>query len=98
MQILKMEISKSFHSSLPENDVLVRVYDGIVVLTGEVNSEQQKNTITMVILDVQGILNIWNFIHVKKSVSEITYKEQNKTTFPVNAQININRMQLKEPA
>jgi osmotically-inducible protein OsmY len=61
---IKDEILNFLHFSLPENDILVRIYEGIVVLTGEAGSEQEKKKVMTAISGIPGILNIWNFIRL----------------------------------
>jgi osmotically-inducible protein OsmY len=69
---LKDAIINNLRAAIPGNEILVRVYSGIVVLTGIVTSDQQKNDAITAILDIPGILNVWNFIHVDKTAGTIS--------------------------
>ena len=90
---IKDEILNFLHFSLPENDILVRIYEGIVVLTGEAGSEQEKKNVMTVISGIPGILNIWNFIRVKYDTTPINYKERNKKADSINMQVVANKTQ-----
>jgi len=67
---IKDEILSSLHPLLPGNYISVRVYDGIVIITGEADSEQQKNSAMTTISGIPGILNTWNFIRVKYNTAD----------------------------
>lgn len=97
---IKDEIESIFHTSLPENNILVRVYDGIVVLTGATDNEQQQMSASKAILDVTGIQNIWYFIHVKTKMPAINYQlKKNTTTTPdKNYEMHKAKLRLEELA
>ena len=64
------------NSIIPGKKISFSVYDdGIVVLTGDAENNVQKYTIMNAVIDVPGIVNVWDFIKVKKFV--INDKEKN---------------------
>ena len=68
---IKNAIINNLQALISGNEILVRVYSGIVVLTGIVISDQQKNDVVTAVSDIPGILNVWNFIHVDKIAGEV---------------------------
>ncbi|MGN6214406.1 BON domain-containing protein [Parafilimonas sp.] len=70
-------------------EILFSIREGVVILTGETKSLLQKNKLMNEIINVPGILNICDFIKVKKAATGIKLngnnnRANNKIEIPAN--------------
>jgi len=63
---IKNAILNALQILIPKTKIHISVYYGVVILTGEAKDDLQKNKIMNVVADMQGILNVWNFIKIKE--------------------------------
>ena len=65
-----------WNSSVPEDDIAVRVENGWVYLTGEVQWSYQKNAAKNAIKDLLGVKGVSNAISLKNNIKPVEVKEK----------------------
>ena len=73
--------------SMPHSEISFSVREGVVVLTGAAESVLQKDRLMNKIMNVQGILNMWDFIKVRKAAVSNDIEDSNNR---VNKTIEIS--------
>jgi osmotically-inducible protein OsmY len=68
---IKKVILNRLSNEIPGNKIIVSVTDGIVILTGQIFSDEQKEMALKSVFTVAGILNVWDFIKINKTVNAI---------------------------
>ncbi|WP_340155101.1 BON domain-containing protein [uncultured Winogradskyella sp.] len=70
-----------WHSSLPDDVVNVKVEDGWVYLTGEVEWEYQKTSAINSVEEIKGVHGVSDSITLKRAVKPVEIKEKIKRAF-----------------
>ncbi len=91
---IKSEILNISSAEIPGNKISVNVTGGIVILTGTIFSDNERNIILKSVFDVPGILNAWDFIKVNKTADAI-YSEINLIVFR-EAKISLSKRALEK--
>lgn len=86
---IKNEILNRLSAEIPDNKISVNVTGGIVILTGTIFSDNERNIILKNVFDVPGILNVWDFIKVNKTADAI-HSEINPIVFR-EAQMSLSK-------
>jgi osmotically-inducible protein OsmY len=68
---IKNAVLNKLSNEIPANKIIVRVTGGIVILTGQIFSHEQKEAALKSVFLVPGILNVWDFIKVNKAANAI---------------------------
>jgi osmotically-inducible protein OsmY len=77
-----------WHSSVPDNAVMVKVEDGWVYLSGEVKWSYQKDSAKYAIIDLNGVKGVVNSITIKQDIKPHEIKEKIKEAFERSAEID----------
>lgn len=77
-----------WHSSVPDNAVMVKVEDGWVYLSGEVKWSYQKDSAKYAIIDLNGVKGVVNSITIKQDIKTHEIKEKIKEAFERSAEID----------
>lgn len=84
-----------WNSSVPEDDVKIKVEDGWVYLSGEVQWSYQKNAAKMAIENLLGVRGVSNTIMLKNNIKPVEVKENIKKAFQRMATIDANNIILE---
>tara|TARA_R110002050_G_scaffold286468_3_gene436968 strand:+ start:51523 stop:52194 length:672 start_codon:yes stop_codon:yes gene_type:complete len=77
-----------WHSSVPDNTIMVKVENGWIYLSGEVKWEYQKNSAKNAIKDLVGVKGVINNIAIKQDVKPIEVKKKIEEAFERSAEID----------
>ncbi|MGB3151299.1 MAG: BON domain-containing protein [Maribacter sp.] len=77
-----------WHSSVPNDAVMVKVEDGWVYLSGEVKWDYQKNSAKNAIKDLSGVKGVINSITIKQEVKPYEVKNKIEEAFERSAEID----------
>ncbi|HUH45858.1 MAG TPA: BON domain-containing protein [Arenibacter sp.] len=77
-----------WHSSVPDNAIMVKVEDGWVYLSGEVKWSYQKDSAKYAIIDLNGVKGVVNSITIKQDIKTHEIKEKIKEAFERSAEID----------
>lgn len=77
-----------WHSSVPNDTVMVKAENGWVYLSGEVQWAYQKNSAKNAIKDLTGVRGVSNSIAIKRDVKPIEVKERIEEAFERSAEID----------
>tara|TARA_R110002033_G_scaffold166331_1_gene204859 strand:+ start:85553 stop:86224 length:672 start_codon:yes stop_codon:yes gene_type:complete len=77
-----------WHSSVPDNTIMVKVENGWIYLSGEVKWEYQKNSAKNAIKDLVGVKGVINNIAIKQDVKPIQVKQKIEEAFERSAEID----------
>lgn len=93
-EIAKSAVSSlEWNSSVPDEKVMVKVDDGWVNLTGEVQWSYQKDAAKRAVENLQGVRGVTNLITIKQAVEPYKIKERIKKALERSAEVeakNIN--------
>ena len=81
-----------WNSSVPEEDITVKVEDGWVYLSGEVKWEYQKNAAKRAVEKLLGVRSVINNISIKQDVKPFEVKKEIKNAFERSAEIDANNI------
>ena len=77
-----------WHSSVPNNTVMVKVENGWVYLSGEVKWAYQKHSAKNAVKDLTGVRGVSNTITIKQEVKPFEVKNKIKEAFERSAEID----------
>ena len=77
-----------WHSSVPDNTIMVKVENGWIYLSGEIKWEYQKNSAKNAIKDLVGVKGVINNIAIKQDVKPIEVKKKIEEAFERSAEID----------
>ena len=83
------------HTSIPDDNIKVKVEGGIVTLEGEVEWEYQRAAAKNAIQNFAGVTNVWNFIKLKPKIAATDIKEKIIAAFERSAKIDANRISIE---
>lgn len=78
----------NWHSSVPDNNIMVKVENGWVYLSGEVQWEYQKNSAKNAIKDLLGVKGVINNVTIKQNVKPHEVKTKIEQAFLRSAEID----------
>ncbi len=81
-----------WNSSVPEENIKVKVEDGWVYLSGEVKWSYQKNATKRAVENLLGVRNVINSITLKQDVKPFEVKDRIKKAFERSAEIDANKV------
>lgn len=81
-----------WNSSVPEEDITVKVEDGWVYLSGEVKWGYQKNAAKSAVEKLLGVRSVINNISIKQDVKPFEVKKEIKNAFERSAEIDANNI------
>lgn len=81
-----------WNSSIPEEDLTIKVEDGWVYLSGEVKWEYQKNAAKRAVESLLGVKSVINNISIKQEVKPYEVKDKIKKAFERSAEIDSNNI------
>tara|TARA_R110000744_G_scaffold82351_7_gene161841 strand:- start:5021 stop:5689 length:669 start_codon:yes stop_codon:yes gene_type:complete len=81
-----------WNSSVPEEGLTIKVEDGWVYLSGEVNWNYQKNEAKLAIENLLGVRSVINNISIKQDVQNYEVKDRIKKAFERSAEIDANKI------
>lgn len=81
-----------WNSSVPEEDLTVKVEDGWVYLSGEVKWGYQKNAAKRTVENLLGVRSVFNNISIKQEVKPYEVKERIRNAFERSAEIDANKI------
>ena len=81
-----------WNSSIPEDDIIVKVEDGWVYLSGEVKWSYQKNAAKRAVESLLGVKSVINNISIKQEVKPFEVKDKIKKAFERSAEIDANNI------
>jgi osmotically-inducible protein OsmY len=84
-----------WNSSVPDDDITVKVEDGWVYLTGEVQWTYQKNAAKKSVENLLGVKNVINNITLKNSIKPSEVKDSIKKAFHRMATLDANNIILE---
>ncbi|TYB79484.1 BON domain-containing protein [Bizionia myxarmorum] len=73
--------SLNWHSSVPHDQIEVKVENGWVYLSGEVEGDYQKTAAKSTVEDLIGVHGVTNTISIKSVVEAVDIKDKNKRAF-----------------
>lgn len=79
-------------SSVPEEDLTIKVEDGWVYLSGEVNWSYQKKAAKSAVENLLGVRSVINNINIRQDVKPFEVKEKIKKAFERAAEIDANNI------
>lgn len=85
----------SWNSSVPEKDIMVKVENGWVYLSGEVQWSYQKNAAKTAIENLLGVKGVSNLISLKNNIKPFEVKENIKKAFQRMATVDANNIILE---
>lgn len=85
----------SWSSSVPSDAVEVKVENGWVYLSGEVQWQYQKNAAKRAVEDILGVKGVSNSITIKQSVSPFEIKEKIKKAFERLADVDAKNISVE---
>ena len=77
-----------WHSSVPDDTVMVKVENGWVYLTGEVKWSYQRSSAKNAVKDLMGVKGVSNNITIKQSVKPVQVKDHIEEAFERSARID----------
>lgn len=78
----------NWHSSVPDNNIMIKVEKGWVYLSGEVQWEYQKNSAKNAIKDLLGVKGVINNVSIKQNVKPHEVKTKIEQAFLRSAEID----------
>jgi len=81
-------------SSVPEDDISVKVENGWAYLSGEVQWSYQRNAAKNAIIDLMGVRGVSNSIKLKNSIKPTEVKDRIKKAFQRMATLDADRINL----
>lgn len=81
-----------WNSSVPEENIKVKVEDGWVYLSGEVKWSYQKNAAKRAVENLLGVRSVINSITLKQDVKPFEVKDRIKKAFERSAEIDANKV------
>ena len=84
-----------WNSSIPEEDITVKVEDGWVYLTGEVQWAYQKNAAKNAIKNLLGVKGVYNSISLKNNVEPSEVRDKIKKAFQRMATLDADGITLE---
>ncbi len=81
-----------WNSSIPEEDISVKVEDGWVYLTGEVEWEYQKSAAKRAVQNLMGVRSVINNLSIKQDIKPLEVKNLIKKAFERSAELDANNI------
>jgi osmotically-inducible protein OsmY len=81
-----------WNSSVPEDELTIKVEDGWVYLSGEVKWSYQKNAARKAVENIMGVRSVINNIKIKQDVQPFEVKDRIKKAFERSAEIDANNI------
>ena len=81
-----------WNSSVPEENLTIKVEDGWVYLSGEVNWQYQRNAAKSAVENLLGVRKVINNISIKQDVKPFDVKEKIKKAFERSAELDANNI------
>ena len=81
-----------WNSSVPEENLTIKVEDGWVYLSGEVNWQYQRNAAKSAVENLLGVRKVINNISIKQAVKPFDVKEKIKKAFERSAELDANNI------
>lgn len=81
-----------WNSSVPEENLSVKVEDGWVYLSGEVKWSYQKNAAKQAVENLLGVRSVINNITIKQDVKPFEVKDRIKKAFERSAELDANKI------
>ena len=81
-----------WHSSVPNDTIMVKAENGWVYLSGEVNWSYQKNSAKNAVKDLTGVRGVSNSITIKQQAKPFEVKNKIKEAFERSAEIDARRI------
>lgn len=85
----------AWHAQVPENDILIKVEDGVITLEGEVEQNYQRVAAKNAIQNLSGVRGVFNFIKLKKTAQPEDLKKKIRNSFERNALIDANHIKVE---
>ncbi len=83
-----------WHSSINEQDIKVKVEDGVVTLEGEVDWGYQRESARNAVINFAGVKNVNNLIRLRSRVTPADLKQKINSAFHRSANIDSNKVQV----
>lgn len=87
-----------WHTAVPEQKITVKVEDGVVTLTGEVEWEYQRNSAKNAVSSLLGVRNVTNLISVKPKVTAFDVRTKITQALHRTATIDAERITIEVEA
>lgn len=81
-----------WNSSVPEENITVKVEDGWVYLSGDVEWSYQKNAAKRAVENLLGVRSVFNNISIKQDVKPFEVKDRIKKALERSAEIDANKI------
>lgn len=81
-----------WNSSIPEKEITVKVEDGWVYLTGEVEWEYQKSAAKRAVENLMGVRSVINNLSIKQDIKPLEVKNLIKKAFERSAELDANNI------
>tara|TARA_R110001606_G_scaffold44859_13_gene117117 strand:- start:15 stop:683 length:669 start_codon:yes stop_codon:yes gene_type:complete len=81
-----------WNSSVPEENLTIKVEDGWVYLSGEVNWQYQRNAAKSAVENLLGVRKVINNISIKQDIKPFDVKEKIKKAFERSAELDANNI------
>ena len=84
-----------WHSAVPEENISVKVEDGVVTLEGDVEWEYQRNSARNAICNLLGVRNVLNNLIIRPKASSLDIKSKIKSAFYRSATIDADKIMVE---
>lgn len=84
----------AWHAQVPENEILIKVEDGIITLEGTVDQNYQREAAKKAVSNLSGVSGVFNFIKLKPSAQPADLKHKIREAFERNALIDANHVKV----
>jgi len=84
-----------WHTSIPQDKVMIKVEDGWIYLSGEVQWEYQKNGAKTAVKNLLGIRGVVNSIKIKSSVQPYEIKNRITKAFQRSANVDASKINVE---
>lgn len=85
----------AWHAQVPENDIQLKVEDGIITLEGEVDQNYQREAAKKAVQNLSGVRGVFNFIKLKRTTQPADLKKKIRNSFERNALIDANHVNVE---
>lgn len=84
-----------WHTSIPQENIQVKVEDGIVTLDGEVEWEFQRESAKNAVVNLTGVRNVINTIRLKHKVTPNDLKQRINAAFHRSATLDASKIEVE---
>ena len=82
----------TWNASIPEENITIKVEDGWIYLSGELNWFYQKNAAKKAVQNLLGVKGVVNSIEIKQAIQPSEVKEKISKAFERSAQVDANKV------